>query len=323
MTRWLLLSLALTQIEAAPVTSLAFSPDGSVLAAATGDQIRLLAPDTGETTLSLTWSGMRAVTLALQPGGSLLAVGGGVPGEGGSVRLLDWRQKKWISSSFTGDDVVTCVAFHPDGTRLIITNADHTAQIFRVKETGRGLTKQVALTGHSGPVTAAAFSPDGKLVVTTSMDRSLKVWSADDGKLLRSLGQHTDAVHALVFRPGVPAECASGGDERNVRVWQPAIGRMVRIVRHHEGSVLALAFAPDGHSLFSAGHEGIVREIDAGSDTVLHEWHISDDWIYSLAVSPDGQTLASGDWAGQVKLQKLKAQERDHPDPSAQNRGSR
>ena len=225
------------------------------------------------------------------------------------MRLLDWRQRKWISSSFTGGDVVTCVAFHPDGTRLVITNADHTAQVWQVKETERGIAKQFTLTGHTGPVTAAAFSPDGKQVVTSSVDRSLKVWSVDDGKLQRSLGQHTDAVHCLAFRPGVPVYCASGGDERNVRVWQPGIGRMVRIVRHHQGSVLALAFAPDGRSLFSAGQEGIVREIDAGSDTVRHEWRASDDWLYSLAVSPDGQTLASGDWAGKVRCQKLEAKQ--------------
>jgi WD40 repeat protein len=139
------------------------------------------------------------------------------------------------------------------------------------------------------------------------VDRSLKVWSAADGKLVRSFGQHTDAVQALAFRPATadwpaaPPFCSSGGDDRTVRVWQPTIGRMVRIVRRHEGAVLALAFTPDGRALFSAGKEGIIRRIDSDSDEVLGEWRASDEWIYSLAISPDGRTLATGDWSGVIR----------------------
>ena len=63
----------------------------------------------------------------------------------------------------------------------------------------------------------------------------------------------------------------------------------------------ALVFTPDGHSLFSAGKEGIIRRIAADSDEVLGEWRASPDWIYSLAVSLDGKMLASGDWSGAVR----------------------
>jgi WD40 repeat protein len=160
-------------------------------------------------------------------------------------------------------------------------------------------------------VQAIAFSPDAQTLVTASVDRSLKVWSAADGRLIRSFGQHTDAVQALGFRPmssdqsDAPPMCASGGDDRTVRVWQPTIGRMVRIVRRHEGPVLALAFTPDGRALFSAGQEGIVRRIDADSDAVLDECRTSFDWIYSLAISPDGRTLATGDWAGETRCWKV------------------
>ena len=54
-----------------------------------------------------------------------------------------------------------------------------------------------------------------------------------------------------------------------------------------------------GHLNFE---EGILRVIDADSDEVLHHWHGHEDWIYALALSPDGGLLASGDWTGGVKL---------------------
>ena len=90
-----------------------------------------------------------------------------------------------------------------------------------------------------------------------------------------------------------------------IRVWQPEVGRMVRIVRKHDGPVTALAYARGGTVLLSAGAEGVVRVIDADGDQVLFQWKASDDWIYGLAVSPDGKAVATGDWAGAVRVWDL------------------
>ena len=160
---------------------------------------------------------------------------------------------------------------------------------------------------------ALGFSPTDATLATASADRSLKVWSTKDGRLLRTFAQHTEAIHALAFKPrppkhntAAPAACITGGDDRTVRLWQPEIGRMVRIIRQHQGPVFALAWLPDGSACFSAGKEGIIRRLDAGSDTIEAAWHDHADWIHALAVSPDGQTLASGDWSGQVRLRTLR-----------------
>jgi WD40 repeat protein len=303
-----LLLFACGKIDAAPVTALAFSPDGAALIAAAGDQVLLCSPITGATLDAIPCSGMRVASLAFRPDAALLAVGGGTPGEKGEVRLLDWPQKKWLGSFPTNHDILTSLAFSPDGRRLAATSADNTSRIHAVEDHGQRLVEQLVLAGHSGPVQAGAFSPDGKLFVTASMDRSIKVWAAADGQLLRSFGQHTDAIQCLTFRPlliGQP-QCATAGDDCTVRIWQPAIGRMMRIVRGHESPILALVFTPDGRSLFSAGQEGIVRQIDAESDAVLSEWQASSDWIYGLAISPDGHHLATGDGAGHVSVKSIR-----------------
>ena len=80
---------------------------------------------------------------------------------------------------------------------------------------------------------------------------------------------------------------------------------MVRIIRGHEGAIFSVCYTPDGSRLFSAGAEGIVRVIDADSDRIEGQWKPSADWIYTLAVSPDGKSLATGDWAGSVKLWRI------------------
>ena len=75
---------------------------------------------------------------------------------------------------------------------------------------------------------------------------------------------------------------------------------MVRIVRHHDAPVLALGQAPDRTGIFSAGVEGVLRRIDAGSDVVRSAVRVADDVVYALAVSPDGREVAVGTWSGRV-----------------------
>ncbi len=319
-----LASACICESGAAPVTSLAFSPDGSILAAASGTHVTLYASTNRATVQSFSWEGERAVAVAFHPSGAWLAVGTGIPGELGNVRLLDLAKREWLSAGKfrPAHDVVTGVAFSPDGSKLAATSADKRVEVVGIGPDGLPSGPLFALTGHSAAVQAAAFSPDGRMIVTVSVDRSLKVWSADDGKLVRSLGHHTESVHALAFRPRlgdwaeVPPYCASGSDDRTVRLWQPGIGRMVRIVRGHAAPVLAVVFAQDGQTLYSAGQEGIVRQIDAESDEILGQWRASPDWIYSLAVSPDGRWLAAGDWRGTVHWQRTDAFLPDRPNPA-------
>jgi WD40 repeat protein len=281
---------------AAPVTALAFSSNGEVFAAASGLTVALYSPLTGEKLNSLSCENERLLALAFQPGGSVLAVGTGTPGEKGGVRLLDWRQQKWLGAIAANSDVVTCVAFSPNGKLLATSSADYSATVYEIADDNARLIKVFGLTGHSGAVQAIAFSPDAQTLLTASADRSLKVWSAADGRLIRSFGQHTDSVHALAFRPTSSAKpdaapiCASGSDDRTAACGSRRLAAW-RIVTPRGAVFAGLHSRRTG--LFSAGEEGIVRRIDANSDAVLNECRAVIRLIYSLAISPDGWTLAT------------------------------
>lgn len=293
---------------AAPATALAFSPDGSVLAAASGRSVVLRSPRDAAVQRSIACGLPRVVALAFHPRGDLLAAAGGAPGESGAVVLLDWRRGE-IAGRLDGHaDLATAAAWSAAGSLLAVASADGEGRVYRLRDGTQPPAEAFRLAGHAGPVLAVAFSPDDRLIVTAGADRSVKVWSAEGGALLRTLSQHSEAVYAIAFRPapgaagGGEPTCATASDDRTVRVWQPATGRLVRTVRKHDGAVIALAFERGGGSLYTAGAEGIIRRVDAESDEVLGTWKSHEDWIYSLAMSPDGKTLASGDWSGAVKL---------------------
>jgi WD40 repeat protein len=295
--------------NAEPVTALAFSPDGSVLVSNGLKCIDVRSPKDASVQSRIACDLPKLTSLAFHPGGRFLAAAGGTPAVRGDVLILDWHNQKIQHRLTNQADLAMDVAFNADGTLLGVASADHSASVWRMSKDGSTLTEAFALSGHAGPVLAIGFSPTGGSVVTASADRSIKVWSTQDGRLLRSFNHHTESVHALAFRPRLPgtpeaspAFCASAGDDRTVRIWQPEIGRLVRIIRQHQGPVFALAFSPDGATLYSAGKEGIVRRIDADSDAILAEWPASNDWIYALAITPDGSKVATGDWSGAVRL---------------------
>jgi WD40 repeat protein len=268
------------------------------------------AVKTGQITRTLPCDLSQIHDLSFSPDGKLLAVAGGTPAASGVVRVFAWPKGDLRFSLSGHTDVVTAVAFSPDGTRLATASTDRRIRVYEIEWGERVKARpQRQLTGHAGAVLDVGFSTDGQRLVTASADRTLKVWEAGTGKLLRSLGNHTGIVHCVAFAPlqegsDPPAGpvCASGSADRTVRVWQPEIGRLVRIVRGPEAAVLAVLYSREGSRIFAADAAGIIRAIDSGSDEIRHTWKAHDGWIYSLALTPDGSTLASGDWSGSVKL---------------------
>jgi hypothetical protein len=233
----------------------------------------------------------------------MLAVGGGAPAEWGRVELRAWPAGTVVRALGGHTDEVNAVGFSPDGAWLASGGADGTIRLFDVA-LGKA---QRTLAGHAGPVLAVAFSPDGQWLASGSADRSIKLWEVASGRLVRTLTNHLGAVEAVVFgRPasGVHA-LASAGADATVRLWQPEIGRLVRIICGHEGAVLDLCYTPDGGRLLSAATDGRVRLIAGDSDAILQTFEVLQEWVYSVAVSPDGAFVVAGDAGGRLWAWRL------------------
>src|SRR5262245_27022515 len=183
-----------------PVYSVAFSPDGSILAsggsdgrvvlweAATGREMRQIALGPGVlNALVFTSDGKRLLT-----GGS-----------GGPIRLLETATGKELRrfQGLTGQ--VSALALSPDDRFVVSAGPNPTLRLWDV-DTGKEVRQ---FTAQRGAITSVVFCPDGKHFVSAGPDDGVRLWEAATGQMVRQFvstapgtpPQGADRVEALAL----------------------------------------------------------------------------------------------------------------------------
>jgi WD40 repeat protein/serine/threonine protein kinase len=153
-------------------------------------------------------------------------------------------------------------------------------------------------------VNGLAFSPEGDLLASAGGDGTIKVWNLATGRVIKPLEKaHSGFVCSVAFHPK-GKHLASVGQDKRVRVWDWTTGEKVFDAPCDGAyfSMQAVAFSPiDGRHL-AVGNEGDVTVWDWRSDQLVHTFPGHEKQRISVAFSRDGRRLASGSWAGSVRL---------------------
>ena len=143
-------------------------------------------------------------------------------------------------------EVVTSVAFSPDGNRVVSGSWDSTVRIWNAS-TGQ---PESILEGHSNWVDSVAFSHDGTRVVSGSYDDTVRIWNMATGRQESVLEGHSRSVYYVAFsRDGT--RVVSGSEDNTVRIWNVATGRQESVVdgnSKHTGSISLASNSPDNSS---------------------------------------------------------------------------
>lgn len=289
------------------VWSVAFSPDGSILATGSGGTffsgdkaIRLWRMPEGALLRRLEGHTQLVRRVTFAPDGALLASAA----NDGTVCLWQVPGGKPLLTLAAEAGWVGTAAFSPDGTLLASAGNDYTVRLSQLP-TGKPLRE---LEGHAAWVQAVAFSPEGTVLASASMDKTIRLWQVPDGRHLRTLEGHTGGLQTLAFSPD-GTYLASGGYDSPVRLWQLPGGEPLSALEGHEGSVNAVAVSPDGALLASAGADNTVRLWRMADGSLLHtlKEHKGSflSAVNAVAFSPDGTLLASGGDDKTVRLWEL------------------
>lgn len=246
----------------APVSGVAFSPAGGVLASvATDGSVRVRDLTSGELVNEqkvapgdvlrvsfedaqhLLVSGPRRPTLRLD-----LAGGGPeelTPSFPAPSTVLYERYEAGVLRA--GDEDLR-LTFSPDGTRLAVVSA-----VVQVWDVASGKVALVIAPGEGEPARAAAFSPDGSQLLVAYADRAVRSYDAATGARLHELRPASQTgwpVYDVIYSPDGVYLAASDG--LAVEIFNAQTGQsLVKIGMSGGEFPVKVAFSDDSRTLFA------------------------------------------------------------------------
>src|ERR1700721_1359981 len=175
----------------------------------------------------------------------------------------------------------------------------------------------------------AMFSSDGRTLVSRPFDGEIKLWDVARGQLLRAI-KIADR-HAITLSPDCQVlACEAKSSSESVNLWDLHTGQWLRALEANPyWVVLTAAFSPDGQILatglepwpetyeYSECREtAALWDVASCRELRLLEGDLPGPLgpgaVFSVAFSPHGLTLASGDENGPAALWNLAADRKPH-----------
>jgi WD40 repeat protein len=283
---------------AGAVRSASFSPDGS----------RVLT--TGSSQTAQVWDAASGDEVLTLEGHSGVLVDGSFSPDGSRVVTQSMFGTTTIWDARTGAEILTLkesgrsrgfgtglpsdrrtAAFSPDGSRVVTTSPDSSAQVWDAR-TGAEI---LALKGQTNLVSSASFSPDGSRVLS-----ALTVWDVRTGaEILALKGQGRWGSSAAFSLDG--SRVVSGCYDNTARVWDARTGAELLTLKGHTDQVSSASFSPDGSRIVTASGDQTVKLWDATSGAELLTLKHTGT-VKSAAFSPDGTRIVTVVDYGKAKI---------------------
>jgi WD40 repeat protein len=276
------------------ISSLAFNPDGSLLATGGCSKFDQGSCTQGQITLwdmktyqpigkPITAYSDTIQTLAFSPDGTFLVSGGCGAYDlsactVGELRLWEVQDQSQIGDPIRGHTSwITDMAFSPDGQAFASSNADGTIMLWDVRS-AQEWKPRLTINAGLEIIISLDFSPDGKTLVSGGTDDQLRLWDTLSGTPVREYTGHENDVYAVAFSPDGTL-LASGSSDGSIKVWDRESAKVVATLRAHSGIVTSLAFVSKGNYLVSTNQ-----------DSRLILWNVKDS-------TPLGHPIQTGQYS--------------------------
>jgi WD40 repeat protein/mono/diheme cytochrome c family protein len=298
------------------ITSLDFSPDGSLLAVSGYHEVLLHKADGSELVGRLVGLSERIQSLAFSPDGKRLAVAGGSPARMGEIQIWDVEKRQLLLSVNATFDTLYGVSWSADGSKVAFGCADNT-----VRAIDAATGKQVLYQGaHNDWVLDTVFSTDSSHLVSVSRDQSMKLIEVATQRFVDNITSITPGALkgglGAVDRHPTKDELVVGGADgtpKLFRMYRPSdkarqIGDDFNKIRDFEplpGRVYAVEFSPDGSQIVAGSSNdgtGEIRVYRTDDGKLVSKFQGEPGGVYAATFNRDGTIVAAGGFEGQVLL---------------------
>eukprot|EP01031_Cornospumella_fuschlensis_P028059 gene28059-33878_t len=196
-----------------------------------------------------------------------------------------WRDFPKSIANFVGhSNLVTAVAWHPDGKKIASGSYDQSIIVWDISRAEKLLT----LHGHTGAVNSLAWSSDGKHLCSGSHDKTVRVWDAETGSVLSTFEGHNGLITQVLWsQRGV---VVSSSEDKTVKIWDVDSAELKMTFDKHQDAVSSVNLSPDGMKVASGSTNNLsfIWNPMSGevSRTLIGEkvyWHAAEDIIATLS----------------------------------------
>jgi len=209
-----------------------------------------------------------------------------------------WRTDGTLVRTFGAEDVILGVDCSENGEYIATGGNDNAVKIWRTDGTLVRTFKK-----HDGVVRDVALTADGLTAASASDDGMAKLWRYNP-ELSRQLYGHDNTVWSVAVRPD--DELIFSGGDTSLRLWR-SDGKPVHTIDISSAGVRSLAVATDSDKIAIGTTSFLVKVFDLKYPNKLPAEPVRvlaghQGSIYAVAISPDGETIASGSDDRTVKL---------------------
>jgi WD40 repeat protein len=271
------------------IASIAFSPDGTIVAAGSEDKTIMLWDVKTQAPLGTLAGHSDTVTaLVFDPSVAVLLSGS----LDGTIMRWNLEELKAIDAPVENFGAsISSIFFSPDGhTRALALEKNRVIILNVNDDPPLGRRIRAADVGSSN----LAFSPDGRFLVSSGEFGEVLQWDVAHGELVgEPLSGHDRQVSSLAYAPDGKV-LVSGSMDGTVIFWDTKThAPLGPPVKAHSSPVWSLACSPDGKTVVSGGDAELVFWDLATRKQRGPPITSQKDRIWALAFSPDGEFLAS------------------------------
>ena len=282
------------------VRAMVFAPDGKTMysAGSDGKILKWLVGQEQPTAqVFATTENVLYRNLVTSPNGKWMAAGTFESG----IELYNLEEGQKVTTLERGQSNIWSTAFMPDGNSLITTNNDGELVVWNLEDLTHTVVDQLR-----SDIKSIALSEDGIYLAGVMANGQSLVWDTSNNFERTLIHQEPRDVGTAVAISPEHKLLIKGYRSGKVLVWDLEKNTVVNTLEGHNAAISQITFSKGGEFMATASLDGTahVWQLEDLNEQPI-ELRDHDNWVVSVAFSPDAQNVYTGTSGQSIKVYPL------------------